>query len=229
MTDLPLTSPGPGARRRGGRRPGSSPSRQKILEVARLAFPANGYAETSLRGIARDAGRGPVTDRPALRVEGGVVRSRRRVALRRERGCRPDPRGPRIAGRRLHRTQVHQPLGPRRAPQPDRVPDLRRPRRPGRGRGLPRVHHGQPHAAGGRAGRGRPTPAPCGAACLAAHWVRAVPLRPWLRRACLGPERGAHRRARRHAAEHLHESAQRGDPESRSARQGSAALPGGPA
>ena len=53
------TSPGPGARRRSGRRPGSSPSRQKILEVARLAFPANGYAETSLRGIARDAGVDP--------------------------------------------------------------------------------------------------------------------------------------------------------------------------
>src|SRR5271170_3642177 len=59
MTDPPLTSPGPGARRRGGRRPGTSPSRQKILEVARLAFPANGYTETSLRGIARDAGVDP--------------------------------------------------------------------------------------------------------------------------------------------------------------------------
>ena len=59
MTDPLLNSPGPGARRRGGRRPGSSPSRQKILEVARLAFPANGYAETSLRGIARDAGVDP--------------------------------------------------------------------------------------------------------------------------------------------------------------------------
>jgi AcrR family transcriptional regulator len=59
MTDPHATSPGPGARRRGGRRPGSSPSRQKILEVARLAFPANGYTETSLRGIARDAGVDP--------------------------------------------------------------------------------------------------------------------------------------------------------------------------
>ncbi len=59
MTDPRTTSPGPGARRRGGRRPGSSPSRQKILEVARLAFPANGYTETSLRGIARDAGVDP--------------------------------------------------------------------------------------------------------------------------------------------------------------------------
>src|ERR1700733_5604776 len=59
MTDPSLTSPGPGARRRGGRRPGRSPSRQKILEVARLAFPANGYTETSLRGIARDAGVDP--------------------------------------------------------------------------------------------------------------------------------------------------------------------------
>ena len=49
-------TPGPGARRRSGRRPGGSPGRQKILEVARLAFPANGYAGTSLRGIAREAG-----------------------------------------------------------------------------------------------------------------------------------------------------------------------------
>jgi AcrR family transcriptional regulator len=49
----------PGARRRGGRRPGSSGSREKILAVARLAFPANGYAGTSLRGIARDAGVDP--------------------------------------------------------------------------------------------------------------------------------------------------------------------------
>jgi AcrR family transcriptional regulator len=59
MTDSQATPSGPGARRRGGRRPGSSRSRQKILEVARLAFPANGYAETSLRGIARDAGVDP--------------------------------------------------------------------------------------------------------------------------------------------------------------------------
>ncbi|HTP19798.1 MAG TPA: TetR family transcriptional regulator [Solirubrobacteraceae bacterium] len=59
MTDPHLSSPGPGARRRGGRRPGNSPSRQKILEVARVAFPANGYSETSLRGIARDAGVDP--------------------------------------------------------------------------------------------------------------------------------------------------------------------------
>src|SRR3984885_2538723 len=59
MTDPYATSPGPGARRRGGRRPGTSPSRPKILQVARLAFPANGYTETSLRGIARDAGVDP--------------------------------------------------------------------------------------------------------------------------------------------------------------------------
>jgi len=58
-TNVSSTSPGPGARRRGGRRPGSSPSREKILEVARLAFPANGYTGTSLRGIARDAGVDP--------------------------------------------------------------------------------------------------------------------------------------------------------------------------
>jgi AcrR family transcriptional regulator len=59
MSDSANPSPGPGARRRGGRRPGGSPSRQKILEVARLAFAANGYAETSLRGIAREAGVDP--------------------------------------------------------------------------------------------------------------------------------------------------------------------------
>jgi AcrR family transcriptional regulator len=53
------TSHGPGERGRGGRRPGSSSSREKILEVARLAFSANGYTETSLRGIARDAGVDP--------------------------------------------------------------------------------------------------------------------------------------------------------------------------
>ena len=53
------TPKGPGARRRGGRRAGSTGTRAKILEVARLAFPANGYAGTSLRGIARDAGVDP--------------------------------------------------------------------------------------------------------------------------------------------------------------------------
>ena len=51
--------PAPGARRRGGRRPGTSSSRQKILDVARAAFAANGYAGTSLRGVARDAGVDP--------------------------------------------------------------------------------------------------------------------------------------------------------------------------
>jgi AcrR family transcriptional regulator len=59
MAGQPPDSLGPGSRRRGGRRPGSSSSRQKVLEVARLAFPANGYAGTSLRGIARDAGVDP--------------------------------------------------------------------------------------------------------------------------------------------------------------------------
>ena len=59
MSDRTQQSAGPGARRRGGRRAGSTGSREKILEVARLAFPANGYAGTSLRGIARDAGVDP--------------------------------------------------------------------------------------------------------------------------------------------------------------------------
>ncbi|MCL2420160.1 MAG: TetR family transcriptional regulator, partial [Conexibacteraceae bacterium] len=55
----PGSGPSPGARRRGGRRRGASQSREKILEVARVAFPANGYTGTSLRGIARDAGVDP--------------------------------------------------------------------------------------------------------------------------------------------------------------------------
>lgn len=59
MASSPPDPPGPGARRRGGRPAGRSPSRQKVLDVARRAFPANGYAETSLRGIARDAGVDP--------------------------------------------------------------------------------------------------------------------------------------------------------------------------
>lgn len=59
MPPPPPASPAPGARRRGGRPAGRSPSRQKILDVARRAFPANGYTETSLRGIARDAGVDP--------------------------------------------------------------------------------------------------------------------------------------------------------------------------
>src|SRR6185312_10767650 len=59
MASATPAPPGPGARRRGGRPAGRSPSRQKVLDVARRAFPANGYAETSLRGIARDAGVDP--------------------------------------------------------------------------------------------------------------------------------------------------------------------------
>src|SRR5579863_3171359 len=59
MAEQDPTREGPGARRRGGRRAGSTGSREKILDVARLAFPANGYTETSLRGIARDAGVDP--------------------------------------------------------------------------------------------------------------------------------------------------------------------------
>jgi AcrR family transcriptional regulator len=55
----PAAPAAPGARRRGGRRAGSTGSRERILEVARRAFPANGYEGTSLRGIARDAGVDP--------------------------------------------------------------------------------------------------------------------------------------------------------------------------
>ena len=59
MTDAPDTTPARVRAAAAAGAPGSSPSRQKILEVARLAFPANGYAGTSLRGIARDAGVDP--------------------------------------------------------------------------------------------------------------------------------------------------------------------------
>jgi AcrR family transcriptional regulator len=59
MADREPMPAAPGARRKGGRRAGATGSRDKILEVARLAFPANGYAGTSLRGIARDAGVDP--------------------------------------------------------------------------------------------------------------------------------------------------------------------------
>jgi AcrR family transcriptional regulator len=58
MSGTEPVSQSPGARRIGGR-PRSSASRDKIIKVARLAFPANGYALTSLRGIARDAGVDP--------------------------------------------------------------------------------------------------------------------------------------------------------------------------
>ncbi len=51
--------PGPGARQRSGRRPGNTESRRTILDTARVAFGANGYAGTSLRGVAREAGVDP--------------------------------------------------------------------------------------------------------------------------------------------------------------------------
>jgi AcrR family transcriptional regulator len=59
MTEPTDPTAPPGARRRAGRRSGGSASRERILAVARLAFPANGYAGTSLRGVARDAGVDP--------------------------------------------------------------------------------------------------------------------------------------------------------------------------
>ncbi len=59
MADDTQPAARPGARRRAGRKPGLSRSRQAILDAARLAFAANGYAETSLRGIAREAGVDP--------------------------------------------------------------------------------------------------------------------------------------------------------------------------
>ncbi|HEX3616914.1 MAG TPA: TetR/AcrR family transcriptional regulator, partial [Solirubrobacteraceae bacterium] len=56
---VPAAPAAPGARRRAGRRAGGTGSRERILAVARRAFPANGYEGTSLRGIARDAGVDP--------------------------------------------------------------------------------------------------------------------------------------------------------------------------
>jgi AcrR family transcriptional regulator len=50
---------GPGARRRSGPRPGNTESRRKIVAAAVAAFAANGYAGTSLRGVAREAGVDP--------------------------------------------------------------------------------------------------------------------------------------------------------------------------
>ncbi len=62
MPDTPPPTPaglGPGARRRSGPRPGNTESRKKILASARVAFAANGYSGTSLRGVAREAGVDP--------------------------------------------------------------------------------------------------------------------------------------------------------------------------
>ncbi len=61
----------PGARRSGGR-PRTGSSREKVLEVARLAFPANGYVGTSLRGIARDAGVDPSLIVPLFGSKAGL-------------------------------------------------------------------------------------------------------------------------------------------------------------
>ena len=44
---------------RSGRRPGTTETREAILDAARRAFAAGGYGTTSLRGVARDAGVDP--------------------------------------------------------------------------------------------------------------------------------------------------------------------------
>lgn len=44
------------ARRRSGRRPGDSGTREAILAAARTSFADNGYAGTTIRGVARAAG-----------------------------------------------------------------------------------------------------------------------------------------------------------------------------
>jgi AcrR family transcriptional regulator len=46
-------------RRRGGRRPGSSGTRDDILRAAREAFAVQGYAGTTIRGVAAAAGVDP--------------------------------------------------------------------------------------------------------------------------------------------------------------------------
>lgn len=44
------------ARKRQGRRPGSNQTRQVVLDAARARFAADGYAGTTIRAIAADAG-----------------------------------------------------------------------------------------------------------------------------------------------------------------------------
>jgi AcrR family transcriptional regulator len=51
------TRPAPGARR--GRRPGTSTTRQAILKAARARFASDGFAATTIRRIATDAGVDP--------------------------------------------------------------------------------------------------------------------------------------------------------------------------
>ena len=113
MTDPPDTSPGPGARRRGGRRPGSSRSRQKILEVARLAFPANGYAETSLRGIAREAGVDPSLVVQLFGSKAGLFAAVVEWPFDASEVATQIRDVPAREGRRVHGAHIHRPLGSR--------------------------------------------------------------------------------------------------------------------
>jgi AcrR family transcriptional regulator len=48
--------PHTGVRKRAGRRPGGADTRGAVLDAARAEFAAHGYAQASIRGIARAAG-----------------------------------------------------------------------------------------------------------------------------------------------------------------------------
>jgi AcrR family transcriptional regulator len=60
-------------RRRTGRRPGESTTREAILGAARAAFASQGYNGASLRGIARDAGVDPALVIHFFGSKGGLI------------------------------------------------------------------------------------------------------------------------------------------------------------
>lgn len=56
MATTPRSSTGPAPAPRRGRRPGSSTTRQAILDAARVRFAADGFTATTIRRVATDAG-----------------------------------------------------------------------------------------------------------------------------------------------------------------------------
>ena len=210
VADQPNTSPGPGARRRGGRRPGSSRSRQKIVKVARVAFPANGYAETSLRGIAREAGVDPSLIVQLFGSKAGLFAAvvewpfdASEVATQ----IRDVPAGK--VGEYMARTFIgHWDRDEHRNPIVSLIyAALSDSAAAAMLRDFITVNFALPVVERGDADRPE---APCRPACLTAHRVRSVPVCPRLRRARLGARRRTDRRARRDPAAHVHRSAQLG-------------------